>query len=134
MLTPGAAARYLDAGDAHALDDGRAVHARALGQRLGDARRVDIAVRRDIGGADHAVGGHDGEQVLGFPRADQMHFQPEALCRGGGALDLGPAVLGRGEPQTPDLLPVRVLAGLFLDSVIEFDAGLQHAGDIARWA
>jgi hypothetical protein len=92
-----AAAGQFDPVNAHALDNRRAVHARALGQRLGNARRVDIAIRRDVGRTDHAVGGHDGKHILGLFRADQMHFQPEALCGGGGALDLGPAVLRRGQ-------------------------------------
>ena len=64
----------LDAGDAAALDadagharvrgDLRAAAPRALGQRERELARVDVAVGRQVRGAEHAVGRHRREELL----------------------------------------------------------------------
>ncbi len=45
--------------------------ARALGQRVGQLRRVEVAVGRQVGGAAHAVGDHQREQ-LAAPRLAEI--------------------------------------------------------------
>ena len=71
-----AASRGLDAAD-HALvdvdgqdlgvlEDARAGHAGALGERQGDVGRVGLAVGGQEGGADHVVDGHQRPEVLRF--------------------------------------------------------------------
>ena len=52
------AAHDVDAGDLDPLEDLDAAGARALGQRLGHVRRVDLAVARDPDAADEVVGAH----------------------------------------------------------------------------
>ena len=119
-------------GDAGLHHHAGALVARALGQRLGQAGGVHMAVGRDVGGRQHPLDGHDGEQVSRLLRPDDMHLQAEALGHGGGALDLHETRLGTSEAQAAHLLPVHRLAGFRLQDVVERHASLQHPGHVAR--
>ena len=67
----------------------RAMHARTLGQRLGDVGGARLAVGRQEGGADEIVDiACSGHSVFDFGRRQQMHVHAEALRRGGEALDI----------------------------------------------
>ena len=51
------------AGDARVREDAAAARARAVGERGREQRRVEVAVARQVGGAAHAVGAHQREQL-----------------------------------------------------------------------
>ena len=60
-----------------------------------------------------------------------MHLQAKALGHGGGAFDLQQAFGRTGKAQASDFFPVDGLAGFCFQPVIELDAALKHAGDVA---
>src|SRR6266511_2003627 len=72
---------------------------RALGQREGHLAGIDIAVRREVGSAEDAVGRHRGEQLLRLPRRDQIERETERLRPAGLTGELFHPFLGRGPPQ-----------------------------------
>ena len=73
------AAADVDPGHAGVREDPAAAAARAVGQRVGEPARVQVAVGRQPGGADHPVGGHQREALLRLLGGDQLQRQPERL-------------------------------------------------------
>ncbi len=59
-----APAAHVDPGHARVRVDVAAALARALGERVGEQARVEVAVGRQPRGAEHAVGGHQREALL----------------------------------------------------------------------
>ena len=120
--------------DAGALLDVGAQQAGAVGQREGQLAGVEVAVLRQEGRAQHAVGAHRREQLLRLGRRDQLDRQPEALGPAGLALQLLHAGLRRRQPQAAQLVPARVLAGLVLEVGVEAHRVLHHLGQADRRA
>ena len=103
-----AAAVHVDPGHARAGEDAAAPAARAVGQRVGELRRVEVAVGRQPRGAEHAVGDHQREPLLRLRRADQLERQAERLGPAGLAPRLLPALGRAGQPDAAALDPARV--------------------------
>ena len=99
---------------------------RALGERERELRRVDVAVRRQVGGAEHAVRGHRREELLRLGRRDQLERQAERLRPAGLARDLLQPLLRGREPQRADLAPARLEPDLVPDRSVELDARHHH--------
>ena len=111
-----------------------AAPARARGQRVGQPRRVEPAVGRQPDGAQHAIGGHQREPVLGLLRRDQLERQPERLGPAGLAAELLEPFRARGQPERADLVPRRVGAGLGGEAPIEVRPVHHHLGEGHRAA
>ena len=119
-------------GDPHPFADlDHAAAARALGVGLGQPVGVDVAVARDEGRADHAVGGNMGEEVLRLLRRDRVGLEAEAPRQSERALDFAPPGLGGGQPERADLFPVDLLTGFRRQGVEERDAVAHQPGQIA---
>ncbi len=69
---------HLEAGDAHLLVDFRAMHARALGQRLRDVGGAGLAVGRQPRGADEVGRLHQRPHLLDLFGRHQLHVHAEA--------------------------------------------------------
>ena len=112
-----AAAGDVDRGHARVGVDVAAALARALGERVGQQARVEVAVGRQPRGAEHAVGGHEREALLRLLGGEQLERQPERLRPARLAARLLPA-LGRGrQPQPAALDPAAVERPVELDRV-----------------
>jgi hypothetical protein len=122
------AAMPLEPGDAHALFYGDPFGPCALGIGLGETIGIDVAVRRDVGGAHDARRRHVGETLLGFAGRDQLGLETEAAGLGHGTLDFAQPRLGGGDAQRADLFPADVLAGLLGEAVVK-----PHRARRARW-
>ncbi len=79
----------------------------AGGQRLGQPARVEVAVGRQPGGAEHAIGHHQREEALCLLGADQLHRQAVGLGPARLAAQLLHPLRARGKPQRADLAPAR---------------------------
>ena len=121
-----------DRGDLRLLVDLGATHARAAGDRLGDRRRVDVAVGGQEGRGEHVLRAHQREQLLGTLRRDDLHRQPEALRHRGQPLQFQHPLGRAGQAQAAGLVPVHGLAGLGLQPAIHLHRLLEHAGGVAR--
>ncbi len=121
-----AAALDRDAGDARVLVDLRAAAACALREREGELRRVDVAVGRQVGGAEHAVGRHRREQPLRLGRGDQLERQPERLRPARLARELLHPLLGRRQPQRADLAPAGLEPDLVPERPVQLDRVHHH--------
>jgi hypothetical protein len=124
----------VEALDAHAFVELRAVHARALGEGLGDVGRARLAVGRKKGGADEVRDVHQRPHGLRLGRGEEVHLHAEALRRGGEALELDPAVLVAGEPQATGHLPAGGEPRLGIEPLVEIDRVFEHLGDRGRRA
>ena len=100
----------------------------AGGERLGEARRVEPAVGRQVDGAEHAVERHQREEGAGLTRADELKRQPERLRPAGLAGELLEPLRRRGQAERADLVPGRVDAGLGRESPVELDPVHHHPG------
>ena len=130
------AAVGLDASDAAALDgdpgdagtrrDLGAALAGALRERERELARVDVAVGRQEGRAEHAVGRHRREALLRLVRRDELEREPERLRPAGLPRELLHP-LGRGrEAERADLLPARLEPHLGLERAVQLDALHHH--------
>jgi hypothetical protein len=117
------------AGDAHILDDARAMQARAFGERLGDVGGIGLAVGRQVGGTHQIAGVHQRPEIARLLRGQQVHLQAEGMGRRRLALDLGPALLVVGQSQAPVLLPTGGQTGFALERLIELHRVLQELRD-----
>jgi hypothetical protein len=124
-----AAVLHVETGDAHVFEDLRAMHARALGQRLGDVRWTGLAIGGQPAGADKVIDLHQREHRPGFLRRQQMHVHAEALRGGGEPPVFGPAVLIGGEPKAARHLPAGLKAGFLVEPLVEIDGVFEHLGD-----
>ena len=88
--------------------DRAAAAPRAVGERVGQLRRVQVAVGRQPGGAEHAVGDHQREALLRLLGRDQLQREPERLRPAGLAPRLLPALRRAGEPDAAALGPAGV--------------------------
>ena len=107
-----------------------AAHARALGHGLGCARRVDKAVRRGVGAADHVIEREEGMEGLDFIGADYLERQVEVARLGAQLLELVHAVPGRRQPDAAVLVEAGGLAGLGLEPLVKVGAVRLHLGHI----
>ena len=109
------------------LDVG-AAQPRAVGQRERQLAGIEVAVLRDVGGGQHAVGAHRREQLLRLPGRHDLDRQAEALRPPRLALDLLVPGLRRCQPQAAQLVPAGILAGLLGQLGVEADRVLHHLG------
>ncbi len=101
---------------------------RALGEGKRQLTRVDVAVGRKVGRAEHAVRGHRREE-LGRPLGgDELEREPEGLRPAGLAAKLLHPLLRRGEPEGADLAPAGLEADLLLERPVEVDRVHHHLG------
>ena len=122
------------AGDARRRRDLRAAPARPLGERERQLARVDVAVGREEGGTEHAVGRHRREELLRLVGRDQLERQAERLRPAGLARDLLHPLGRRREPERPDLVPARLEADLRLERAVQVDALHHHLRERERAA
>ena len=115
-----------DPRDARARVDLGAAAARALGEREGELARVDVAVARQVRGAEDAVGRHRREELLRLGRRDELERQAERLRPAGLARDLLQPLGRGGEPQRADLAPAGLEADLRLERAVELDRAHHH--------
>ena len=121
-----------DAGDARALDDARAAHARAASERLREVGRVGLAVARNPDRACQVVGPQDRRDPPGLGGRDELELDAEALrARHLATEELEP--LGRlRDVERAARLPAGREAGLLLERRVELDAVAAHARHVAR--
>ena len=103
-----------------------AAPARSLGEREGQLARVDVAVAREVGRPEHAVGRHRREERLRLGRGDELERQSERLRPAGLARDLLEPLGRRGEAQRADLAPARLEPDLRLERAVELDRAHHH--------
>jgi hypothetical protein len=89
-------------------EDAAAAAAGAVGEGVGQLRRVDVAVGGQPGGAEHALGGHQRKHLLCILGGDQLQRQAEGLRPAGLAAQLLHPLLAGGEPDAAALHPSRV--------------------------
>ncbi len=105
-------------GDPHPLENPPAAGADALGERLGQAVGIDIAVVGDEDGADHPLGRHQRKQRLRFRRRRQRHLEAEPARGGRHPQQLPPTIRAGGDPEAADLVPAGVLPGLRVEPLV----------------
>src|SRR5947209_4431605 len=88
-----------DAGDARPCGDLGATAARALRERERELARVDVAVRREVRGAEDAVDRHRREKALRVLRRDELQPKAERLHPAGLAGEPRPALPPRRRPE-----------------------------------
>ena len=116
----------LDRGDAVVGEHRGAALAGAVGQRVGELRRVDVAVGRQPGRADDAVGRHQREHLLRLVGRDQVERKAERLRPAGLAAQLLHPLLRGGQPQAAALDPAGVELRLLADPPVEVDRVHHH--------
>ena len=107
----------VDRGHARVGVDVAAGLARALGERVGQQARVEVAVGRQPRRAEHAVDRHQREALLRLLGRQQLERQPERLRPAGLAARLLPALLRGRQPQPAALDPAAVERPVELDRV-----------------
>ena len=129
VSTPGdAPLLHADRRHARLRGDLGAAATRALRQGKGELARVDVAVRGEVGGAEHALGRHRREELLSFLGGDELEGEPEGLRPAGLARKLLHAFLGRGEAERADLVPAGLEADLVRQRAVELDRAHHHPG------
>ncbi len=123
--------------EAHARHAGARVHLGAaapgaLRERERELARVDVAVRRQVGGAQDAFRRHRREELPRLLGRDELEGQPERLRPAGLARDLLHALLRRRKAQGADLLPARLQPDLVLERAIEIDRAHHHLRERER--
>ncbi len=129
-----AAAAQRDLGHARARADLGAVATRAVGQREGELARVEVAVLRQPGGAQDALGRHEREALLRLGRRDDLERQPEGLGPARLPAQLLHALRARREAEAADLVPAGILAGLAPQIGVQADRVHHHPGQADRRA
>ena len=114
-----AAIGLVDVGDLDALDDFRAVIARALGKRLGDVDRIRLSVLRQPDAADRVIDRQAGVTGLDVRRADLVDLDTKGTRHGGGAAKLFHPLVGQGNGDRPVALETGGHTGLFLEPEIQ---------------
>ena len=107
----------VDSGHAGVGEDRDAALARAGGERVGQLRGVEVAVRREIRAAAHAVGHHQREELLRLVRAEQLERQPEGLRPGDLTQHLLLALGRAGQADAAALDPAALERAVELDAV-----------------
>ncbi len=115
-----------DLGHACPLIDLRAAPPRPLRQRERELARVDVAVRREEGGAEHTVRRHRREQGLRVAGRDQLEREAERLRPPRLACDLLHTLLGRRESQRPYFSPARLETDLLFERPVQIDRAHHH--------
>jgi hypothetical protein len=121
------AAIGLDRDDPHALADPSAAASRRFGERQRQPARVKVAVGGDEGRPHHAVLRHQRKAPLRLLWTDELEGQTEARPPTRLALQLLHPLAGRGKPETSDLAPADVNAGLLREPPVERDAVHHHS-------
>ena len=129
-------AAVLDAqpGDARVLADRRAAHLGALGERAGNARRLDLAVVGDVQATDEVITALEREEVDRFLLADHLDVDTEVLCHRTGAPVLEHALVVARHVERAALAPVDLLPRLGLETGVELGRRIAHAREGAAGA
>ncbi len=91
----------------------------------GQAGRIDMTVRRDIGGAENALEIKEREE-LGRPLGrDDLERDAQRICNAFAMPKLVETLLGRGEPHATATVIIDRLPGLRFERLIELDAVLE---------
>ena len=120
------AAGDFDAGDPGVGEDPAAAAAGAVGERVGQLRGVDVAVGRQPGGTEHAIGRHQREELLGLLGRDQLQRQAEGLGPAGLAAQLLHPLLRGGEADAAAFGPAGVEVGLAAEPAVELNRVHHH--------
>jgi hypothetical protein len=116
----------------HALEDGRAAHARAAGQGHGGVRRVAPPVVGKVERPDHA-GGVEEREELGHPAgAHEVHLDPAAAAGRRLASQLLPALRAEGEVQGPGPPVAGAETGHLLEVLEDLDAASDDGAHAVR--
>ncbi len=123
-----------DGGDAGALADRDALVPGAAGQGGGQVGRVGPAVAGQPDRALEVVDLHHRVKLVGALGADQLAVELVGLGGGGGALELGQAVLGAGHGDAAAAPEAGGQAGLPLQALVQLGGVLDQAGAAFRGA
>ena len=115
-----------DLRDAGVREDLGPAAPRALGEREGELRGVDVAVRGEEGSAEHTLGGHRREQPLRLLRRDQLEREAERLRPAGLAGKLLEPFRGGREPERADLAPAGLEVDLGAERAVQLDRAHHH--------
>ena len=116
------------AGDAHALDELRAGHARALRERHGDVHRIGAAVVLDVEAGQDVVDPRQRKQRLHFRRRNLLHPHAAQAVEGGDtAIFFKPVGIG-GDLDEADRVEAGGLAGLRFQPLVEIARVFAHLG------
>ena len=129
-----AAALDRDLGDAGVGVDLGAAAPRALGEREGELRRVDVAVGGEEGRAEDALGRHRREEPLRLLRRDQLEGEAEGLRPAGLAGELLQPLRGGREPERADLAPAGLELDLGAEGPVQLDRAHHHLRERERAA
>ena len=129
-----AAALDADSGHARVGMELGAVPPSALGERERQLAGVDVAVGRDVRGAEHAFRGDRRKQPLRLLGGDQLDRQPERPRPSGLSLELLHPLLRRRQPERADLVPAGLQTDLLLQGAVEIDRGDHHLREAERAA
>ena len=91
--------------------------------------RVEVAVGRQVGRAQHAVDRHRREEPLGFGGRNQFQGQSEGLGPAGLARQLLHSLATGREPQRADLVPPGVQLDLLAEGSVKLDRAHHHPGE-----
>ncbi len=103
------------AGDGDALEDRRALHARALGERHRHVDRIGAAVLLDVEAGEDVVGAREREQLLHDAGADLVDVDAAVAVERRDAAVLLQAIGVGGDLDEADRLEAGGLAGLGLE-------------------
>ena len=101
--------------------DLRTGHAGALGVRVGDARRVDVALDRVVEDADEVLRVEDREHLLRLFERDHLQVHAEVATPGLRHLQPVEAGLVVGQHEAAGEVDAAILPGLRLDLLVEVD-------------
>ena len=123
----GAAVFHTQPGDARVLADRRAAHLGTLGERAGNARRLDLAVVGDVQAAHEIIGALEREQIDRLLLADHLDVDAQVLRHRAGAAVLEHALVVARDIERAALPPVDLLPRLGLETGVELGRRIAHA-------
>src|SRR3546814_1306906 len=118
---PEAVRLLANGGDGGVAIDRCAAVARALGQRLRQVRRLDIAVVRMLDGAQYPVRLAERPDLPTLFRRQQVHLDADRLGDAGIVQVLVPAITGAGKTDIGDLGETDIHARLLLQFLVDAD-------------
>jgi len=118
---PFSGATLLDAGHAGIPINLGAPGACALGERLGQIGRLDVAIVRMLDGAEHALDIAQRPDLLELGRCQEAYVDADRGGDAGVVFEFVEAILRARQPDVGDLAEADILAGLGLQRFVELD-------------
>ena len=102
-------------------ENGRPPVGRALGERVRQARGVDVAVGRKVGGGEHAVGPCEREQLDRALRRDDLDRHTDALGDPAHVLELVQPVARRADADAAAAVEVDRQPRFLLERLVQLE-------------